>query len=368
MKKPLKIFLSVILICVVSAVGFLLGFCYNFMIKNAFKSDKKPALVNGELSIHFLELGNQYVGDSIFIQCGENDILIDAGSRYNSAPTIINYIDQLVTDNTLEYVIATHAHQDHIAAFSSTKSSKGIFDYYEVENIIDFPRTNLNSEVLNNYYAARDKEIEGGANHWSALECYNETNGGQRIIPLSNNVELEILYNYYYDHKTSDENNYSVCVMLNQGDNHYLFTGDLEKEGEGKLVEHYNDLPHCVLYKGGHHGSKTSSSKALLEKITPEYVCICTCAGSDEYSDTNENQFPTQEMIDRIAPYTDKVYVTTYMIDNATHSYASMNGNIVFTVKSGKILLTASNNTLKLKETEWFKENRKMPDAWKQAA
>ena len=56
------------------------------------------------------------------------------------------------------------------------------------------------------------------------------------------------------------------------------------------------------------------------------------------------------------------------MIDNATHSYASMNGNIVFTVKSGKILLTASNNTLKLKETEWFKENRKMPDAWKQAA
>ena len=203
---------------------------------------------------------------------------------------------------------------------------------------------------MNNYYAARDKEIEGGANHWSALECYNETNGGQRIIPLSNNVELEILYNYYYDHKTSDENNYSVCVMLNQGDNHYLFTGDLEKEGEGKLVEHYNDLPHCVLYKGGHHGSKTSSSKALLEKITPEYVCICTCAGSDEYSDTNENQFPTQEMIDRIAPYTDKVYVTTYMIDNATHSYASMNGNIVFTVKSGKILLTASNNTLKLKE------------------
>ena len=86
----------------------------------------------------------------------------------------------------------------------------------------------------------------------------------QRIYQISPSVEMEILYNYYYENTTSDENNYSVCLMFNQGDNHYLFTGDLEKSGEEHLVEYYEDigepLPHCVLYKAGHHGSKTSST------------------------------------------------------------------------------------------------------------
>ena len=37
--------------------------------------------VHNEFQIHFLELGNKYSGDSIYIKAGENDILIDAGSR-----------------------------------------------------------------------------------------------------------------------------------------------------------------------------------------------------------------------------------------------------------------------------------------------
>ena len=41
-----------------------------------------------------------------------------------------------------------------------------------------------------------------------------------------------------------------------------------------------------------------------------------------------------------------------------------MNGNIVFTVSSGEISLTFSNNDLKLKDTNWFKEKRTCPDAW----
>ena len=52
-----------------------------------------------------------------------------------------------------------------------------------------------------------------------------------------------------------------------------------EIDGEESLIEK-NDLPKVALYKAGHHGSKTSSSAALLEVIKPDMVCVCCCAGS----------------------------------------------------------------------------------------
>lgn len=141
-------------------------------------------------------------------------------------------------------------------------------------------------------------------------------------------------------------------------------------------MEYYNrndtpELPECVLYKAGHHGSKTSSSPALMAKLKPQYVCICTCAGTSEYTSANENQFPTQDFVNNVAPYTDRVYVTT-MVDHyvetgwkSNGTVKSMNGNIVFSCTNGKITMYFSNNDTKLKDTDWFKEKRVCPDAWK---
>jgi len=86
------------------------------------------AIKDSDLSIHFPELGNKYTGDCTLIKVGNTEILIDAGSRKGSAETLVPYINQFCTDGTLEYVIATHAHQDHIAGFVGTKSAKGIFE------------------------------------------------------------------------------------------------------------------------------------------------------------------------------------------------------------------------------------------------
>lgn len=338
-----------------------------------------------ELSVHFLELGNKYVGDSVYIKAGETDILIDAGSRESSAETITNYINQYVTDGKLEYVIATHAHQDHIAGFVGTQKAKSIFEAFSIDTIIDFALTNQDTtskgggkSLYGKYVEKRNAAVAKGTNRYSAADCYNNANGASSKYQLSDTVELEILYNYYYEHTTSDENNYSVCVMLNHKidenkTNHYFFSGDLEKEGEEKLVEHYgNELPQCVLYKAGHHGSKTSSSPALMAKLKPEYVCICTCAGTSEYTSANDNQFPTQQFIDNVAPYTDKVYVTTqvdFYCDKGWSSKGtvkSMNGNIVFSCTNGKVTMYFSNNDTKLKDTDWFKDKRICPNQWKE--
>jgi len=328
-----------------------------------------PQVINsGDLSIHFLELGNKYTGDCVYINYGAIDILIDAGSRQSSAVTIKAYIDSYIQDSTLEYVIATHAHQDHIAGFYSSRTVPGIFDSYAIGIIIDFPHTNSTTVTYANYIAARDRAVGNGAVHYTALQCYRNEGGALRIYELGNGVSLEILYNYFYENPTRNENDYSVCLRITNNEQQYIFTGDLEQEGEIRLVEYYDvnhgGLGRTVLYKGGHHGSNTSSSEKLMAAIRPEYVCVCTCAGSSEYNASWQNVFPSQGFIDRVAPYTDKVYVTTLVTDYRNNEYTSFNGNIVFSVSDGNITVLCSNNNLKLKDTEWFWLNRQMPEAW----
>ncbi len=324
------------------------------------------------LSIHFLELGNKYTGDCTLIDIGDTEVLIDAGSRKNSAATIDTYISEYCEDGVLEYVIATHADQDHIAGFvgnSSDTTRTGIFYQYEIGTIIQFPLTGKttvtekgNATIYGEYCKAVEYAKGRGASVYTALECWNNENGAARCYSLGGDVTMNFLYQRFYEEKTNDENDYSVCMLLSQADNHYLFTGDLEKKGEASLVEN-NDLPKCKLFKGGHHGSPTSSTTALLSVIQPEIVCVCCCCGSSEYTSNVANMFPSQAFVDNIAPYTDKVYVTTVASTNA-NGYESMNGNIVLTCDGADITVECSNNNILFKDTEWFKNNRTMPTAW----
>ena len=319
--------------------------------------------VSGDLVINFIELGNKYTGDCTYIKAGETDILIDAGSKTSSVGTIDSFLKKNVSDGVLEYVIVTHAHEDHYAGFSTGEDADSLFDLYECEVIIDFSRITEGKEdqkMYKNYVRERDAEVANGAKHYTAEQCMTED---KNKFDLGSGIELEILDSYFYYNVAETENDHSVCAMINQGDRHFLFTGDLEKKGEEKLVE-MNDLPKVALYKAGHHGSKTSSHNVLLEKIQPEIVCVCCCAGSSEYTDTTANQFPTQEFIDRIAPYTDKVYVTTLCIDYKGNKFESMNGNIrVISGVAGVSVVCSNNNTI-LCETAWFKQERVCPKKW----
>lgn len=340
----------------------------------------------GAISFHFMMLGNQYSGDCIYVKAGENDILIDAGSREGSIDDIDKYLNQYVTDDKLEYVIVTHADRDHIAGFAKRDGS--IFDLYKCDTIIDFPRTDKTTQTYNDYLAERNDEVTSGATHYTALECYNNENGAKRVYNLTNdgNVKMEILYNHFYEYKSNDENNYSVCVMFYHGSRQFLFTGDLEEDGEEFLAEKY-DFSQVELYKAGHHGSKTSSNECLLSEIRPKMCVACCCAGSTEYAkEYHENTFPTQAMIDRIAPYTDKLYVPIYIeveqiegLDTPNDrtddkfkdkgEYQLLNGNIqVISDAELGVYVECSNNDTLLKDTAWFAKYRQMPDAWKSVA
>ena len=79
-----------------------------------------------DLAVHFIDVGQ---GDSILIQTptGES-LLIDAGEKDNET-VVSSYIEQY-GDDTLEYVIATHPHSDHIGSLDD------VINAYTVENVI----------------------------------------------------------------------------------------------------------------------------------------------------------------------------------------------------------------------------------------
>lgn len=356
--SPILAFFTAIIMLVIGVVG---GLTAYLQTNDPGESD---VYVSGDLEIHFLELGNKHTGDCTYINAGGTDILIDAGSKTSSIPTIVSYLDDYVTDGILEYVIVTHAHQDHYAGFATSEKIESLFDIYECEIIIDFAQTNQkdSSAMYSNYIRERNDEIANGATHYTAADCMSQ---GLNVFDLGNSIELEILDSYYYYKKdSSGENNHSVCCMINQGDNHFLFTGDLEESGEEKLVE-MNDLPQVTLYKAGHHGSKTSSTELFLSVIQPKIVCVCCCAGSPEYTSNNHNQFPTQAFVDRVAPYTQNIYVTTFCVNYDNDEFTSMNGNIKITSNASGVYVNCSNSDKILKEWDWFKENRVCPEAWK---
>lgn len=328
---------------------------------------------SNDLSIHFLELGNKYTGDCTFIKVGTTEILIDAGSKASSIPYIKSYIDKYI-EGKLDFVIVTHAHEDHYAGFATNSATESLFDIYEVGTIIEFAKTNktTSNKMYANYVRERNEEVSNGAKFYTALDCINENNGAEREYNLGNNTSMQILYQKYYEETASTENDYSVCLQIINADKKYLFTGDLEEDGEESLVhenvsggKNANMLGVVELYKAGHHGSKTSSSNALLEVIQPKNVCVCCCAGSSEYTSKNENQFPTQAFVDRVSIYTSNIYVTTLCLDYKANSFESFNGTIVYTFDSDstndKQKWYFSNNSTKLKDTEWFKANRTLP-------
>lgn len=339
------------------------------------------------VSVHFLELGNKYTGDCTYIKVGEDiDILIDCGSKSSSISHVSNYLNQYITDNTIEYVFVTHAHQDHYAGFATTTKIKSIFDLYYCNNIIisNTTQARKDSSQYKNFARELDEanakfdrtsDTLSKPNIYTSLDCI--TTAGLDSFQLTDNVSIDILKTKYYSSPApkDEENENSVCIMFNHGEKHFLFTGDLEAEGEASLVS-LNTLPKVDLMKAGHHGSKTSSSITLLDAVMKTdkstIVCVCCCAGSSEYSSNLENQFPTKQFIDRISQYTLYVYVTTMCINYKNNEFTSLNGNIaVISTADNNLNLYCSNNTTPLKDSEWFKTNRyemckdSMHESWK---
>lgn len=93
---------------------------------------------------------------------------------------------------------------------------------------------------------------------------------------------------------TSD-NDGSLVLCYKNADFCAVFPGDLEWEGEKKVIEDWN-LPDVDVLKVGHHGSKGSSSEEWLRALQPSYGIIS--AGKK-----NRYGHPHKELLERLKQY-----------------------------------------------------------------
>lgn len=68
-------------------------------------------------------------------------------------------------------------------------------------------------------------------------------------------------------------NNGSIVIDAKLGNLRWLFTGDLEKEGEQRILKDFPNLKADVL-KVGHHGSKTSTSEEFVQHLNPKVALV----------------------------------------------------------------------------------------------
>ena len=99
-----------------------------------------------------------------------------------------------------------------------------------------------------------------------------------------------------------EEENTGLSALMSVEEYDILITGDMNHRGEQKLLA-LHDLSQIEILVAGHHGSKYSTSRELLQKIQPQIVLISV--GENSYG------HPAAELLERI----DEVGAVVYRTD-----------------------------------------------------
>jgi len=238
----------------------------------------KPAYKGGDdstLSVHFLDVGQ---ADAALLLCDGSAMLIDGGNVEDSSLVAAYLKEQGVKH--LDYVVATHAHEDHVGGLS------GALNVCSVDTVFS-PVKDYNSTAFRDfakYVSAQKKSI-------------TIPKAGETFQLGSATVELFGPQKSY-----PDENNSSIVLKVTHGKNSFLFTGDAEREAENDLLDAGLDLGATVL-KVAHHGSDTSSSYRFLRAVQPEYAVISVGEG-------NSYGHPDEATLSRLRDAAVKLYRT----------------------------------------------------------
>lgn len=288
-----------------------------------------------EVVIHFIDL--EAMGDSTLIDCGDFEIVIDAGTSGVGRDLVVPYLNDFVDDGIIELAIATHPDSDHFGGFIED----GVFGSFIVERILDFGYEK-DTLVYGDYALARELEdalvCDGGEAIANEGDC-------QSVYQITSDLVLTVIDTGNYLNPDSNHNENSIVVLLQHKDLTFLFTGDAEFEAEEHMAEF---LGHVDVYKAGHHGSKTANSQIFLNAITPSTIIISVDL-YDDNDDENRYYIPQQEAVDRLFGMTDDIYAT------------GTNGHIVVTSNGLTYNIVGEENSILFKDSDWFSTHRTYP-------
>ena len=234
-----------------------------------------PPTLSAQLNVHFIDVGQ---GDAILIDLEDTEILIDGGDK---SPGVVSYISQYV-DGTLEVVIATHPHADHIGGLIE------VLNTFEVKQIWH-NGDKSDSATYRNFMAAVQSE-----------------NAEVHIAKVHDVINADGLSFYVHNPSRtfSSTNNNSIVLYFAHGEIDFLFTGDAEKEAEGAMMALSSvPVPDVEILKVGHHGSKTASSKDFVAITSPEFAVYMAGEG-------NRYGHPHEESITALSAVGANIYGT----------------------------------------------------------
>lgn len=233
---------------------------------------------NNNFVVHYIAVGQ---GDSVLIQVNNKNLLIDSGSRSNKND-LFNYLSSLKIIR-LDYIIATHPHEDHIGNMSDLIKKYDIGSFYS-------PKIETTSKTFEKMVDALiDKNLKINV-----------------ITPSTDSIDLgpDTKVTFYSPNKNTYDNlnNYSPILKIQYGSNKFLFNGDAEKEVENEILDNNADIKADVI-KLGHHGSSSSSSEDFISKVSPK-IGIISCGKDNEYG------HPHKETLNRLSTHNIKTYRT----------------------------------------------------------
>lgn len=213
-----------------------------------------PTVPNsGGFKVYFIDVGQ---ADAALVICDGRTMLIDGGNAADSSLMYSFLKDKGVSH--LDYVIATHAHEDHVGGLA------GALNYATVGTVY-CPTKSYSSNAFQNFASSVQKR-------------------GKSITVPSNNTSFSLgsaSCTVLAVNTTADTNNTSIVLRIVYGSTSFLFTGDAEREVEEAMINRGVPLRSTVL-KVGHHGSYTSTSYQFLWNVMPTYGVI-SCGKDNSY-------------------------------------------------------------------------------------
>ena len=229
--------------------------------------------VDGDITVSFIDVGQ---ADSILIRTNGHNMLIDAGNN-SDGEKLVSYFNNLGITN-FDYVIGTHAHEDHIG---------GMDDIIENFDIDTFYMPDVTTTT---------KTFE------DVLDAIISKNMSINIPKIDDEFYLDSakIKIIYAGDKTNDLNDSSIVLKLTYGNNSFLFTGDATSNVEKVILS--KDIKADFL-KLGLLGSHYSSTNEFLNVVNPKYGVIS--AGKN-----NNYGHPTKETLDKLINNNIKIYRT----------------------------------------------------------
>lgn len=209
--------------------------------------------IQGLMRVHFIDVGQ---ADSIFIELGNGQtMLIDAGL---GGDDVVKYIRELQYSD-IDFVVATHPHDDHIGGMAT------VIDSFDIGKMYMPRQEHTISAFTNMLDVIENKNIE-----------LHEAKAGVNIT-TSGIIKIDILAPFAESY--SNLNNCSAVVKLTYGETVMLFTGDAEQVIETQLLN--SDIDADVL-KVGHHGAGSSSAPSFIRAVSPE-IAVISCGKDNSY-------------------------------------------------------------------------------------